>query len=270
MQRTFLLGMGAQKAATTWLHHYICSSGRSAVRPSVDKELNIFNNQRRGYPDLDTKKSIFRGLGGRHFKTWKFQKFPASYFKWLDENVEAGLIFPDISPAYCMLNADHISYIRQKFNEMGFDFKIVFVMRDPVDRCISAFNMHYGRANVNMSLYGIDKKNFGFEENFVRYFCSHGCSIFSDYISTYENIKKSGSIDSSLIIGYRDIFKPNGFNNLNDFLSLEPRFSAVHEIIYGGSDKKDPSVVVQEQCQESFRNIYDFFREELPNVYNSW
>ena len=268
MQRTFLLGMGAQKAATTWLHHYVMSSERATARPSTDKELNIFNYHR-NYIKLTPKKSTPRSLLGRHGRLRTFRKYPSKYFNWLDQNVEEGGLYSDISPEYCVLDADHIKSLEESLHKIGFKLKIVFLMREPVDRCISAFNMHYSQISKNEGNYNLDW-NYSRNENFLRYLRSVSCNTYTDYETVYNNIKSSGCLHNSFIDGYRAIFCKGRFQDLNDFLSLKPRDSERKKVVFNGSQEKIPCAYTTDLCRRNYSHIYDFVEKELPHVVKAW
>ena len=45
MQRRFILGLGAQKAGTTWLSQYIRNDPQFRVGPIVRKELHVWDRR---------------------------------------------------------------------------------------------------------------------------------------------------------------------------------------------------------------------------------
>ena len=47
----------------------------------------------------------------------------------------------DLSPSYSGLSAKRIAYIVNAFAKRGIETKAVFILRDPVERCISAAAM---------------------------------------------------------------------------------------------------------------------------------
>ena len=133
------LVIGAQRAGTTWLHRVLRQ--HPALLPPV-KELHYFDR-------LDIKRTILspkerRRVGLKRLlsldpwliKYWfrhRDDKWYASLFRGAQAR---GLIAGEITPAYATLNEKVLRRI-QRMNE---GIKLVFVMRDPVDRAWSAVN----------------------------------------------------------------------------------------------------------------------------------
>ena len=134
------LVIGAQRAGTTWLHRVLRQHPALWLPPV--KELHYFDR-------LDIKRTILspkerRRVGLKRLlsldpwliKYWfrhRDDKWYASLFRGAQAR---GLIAGEITPAYATLNEKVLRRI-QRMNE---GIKLVFVMRDPVDRAWSAVN----------------------------------------------------------------------------------------------------------------------------------
>ncbi|MCW2817148.1 MAG: hypothetical protein JWN84_4603 [Nocardioides sp.] len=151
---TFVLGVGAQKAGTTWLSRYLQNS------PEFDrgyrKEYHVFDSL-----DLESEDWMRRRLVrlardsadavGRHepgdaevlhrlamFVDLEF------YFDWFAGLVRRGdgvRATGDMTPDYAMLSAERMTSIAAGFDARGLDTVAVFLMRDPVDRIWSHIRM---------------------------------------------------------------------------------------------------------------------------------
>ncbi|MFY2824323.1 sulfotransferase domain-containing protein [Ruegeria sp. MALMAid1280] len=103
MSKVEFIGIGAQKAATTWLHHVL--SGHSAVTTGDTKELNFFTaNYDRGY-------------------IWYESCFAEG---------PAGTIKGECSPTY-FFSQD----APQRARDYNTDLKLICILRDPVERAYS-------------------------------------------------------------------------------------------------------------------------------------
>lgn len=160
--KTFLLGVGCQKGGTTWLHDYLASS------PQVDtgflKEYHQFN-----VLDLPTAKDFRDRVLSRARASLRrlergepadsgplrraaFYAEPELYYDYFVSLLarEGVRLATDITPAYAGLSAERFMQVRRSFEERGIGVKVVFLLRDPVERIWSAERMfqrlHPGQA----------------------------------------------------------------------------------------------------------------------------
>lgn len=110
------VGIGAQKAGTTWLYHQLCK------HPDIDfpagKEIHFW--------DLKCDKGI----------DWYRQLFPSV----------PGRVQGEITPAYAMLGRDRVRQVRESFP----DIRLVYLMRNPIERAWSAALMALSRAEMEL------------------------------------------------------------------------------------------------------------------------
>lgn len=165
MKKTFLLGIGAQKAGTTWLYQYLrghpeCSMGSIKEHAVLQSALSdVRPSERFGQKVTDLSKSLarFQTAAADGTQTDDAQRqilelmdniageFDLSYYKGtfdrrLMEKPGAHLT-GDITPEYCMLSADQLRRARDMIEGEGYHLKVVFLMRDPLDRIYSALRM---------------------------------------------------------------------------------------------------------------------------------
>lgn len=165
MTKTFLLGVGAQKAGTTWLYQYLrshpeCAMGLikehavlqaalSDTRPSgrfdqkVDTLVSALTQARettRTDP-LDTAAQTHLVQAMTNIAA----EFDPSYYTHGFDRLlaahDGARLTGDITPEYCMLSADQLRQARAMIEGAGYDLKVVFLMRDPLDRVYSALRM---------------------------------------------------------------------------------------------------------------------------------
>ena len=77
------------------------------------------------------------------------------YFIYFSMVLKNGGIALDITPSYAGLSAHRFNFINTKFIERGVQVKCIFIMRDPVKRCISAFNMNRNKSQDGRAHEGI-------------------------------------------------------------------------------------------------------------------
>ncbi len=157
MRKTFILGLGAQKAGTTWLHDYL--SGFAEADFGFTKEYHVLDAVhlsigRPFHADRVARAQTLLGEGRRFAANpmlWRQIAFEAdldqyyAYFHWLLAR-EGVTLTGDISPAYCGLSAEVLGEVRRAFAARGVRVVALFLMRDPVERCWSAVRMYRRRA----------------------------------------------------------------------------------------------------------------------------
>jgi hypothetical protein len=211
------LGIGAQKAGTTWLHAML-SAHEEIWLPHL-KELHYFDrrfpiNQTRTTPASTSR----RGVILRHFST-HLRRFSAAKLKerlsfrrwsdlrweyryltgeWNDEwygslFVEArGRLAGEITPAYSCLSDAAISHV----HELMPDTKLILLLRDPVDRAWSHAKMDLGRRKLGRDQSISDQK-------YKAHFDSHASRLRGDYLGAIRRWRTHFS-ESQLFLGFYD------------------------------------------------------------------
>ncbi len=134
------LVIGAQRAGTTWLHRVLRQHPRLWLPPV--KELHYFDRLDSTRTILDAKERRRVGLRGLLsldpwlFRYWFGRRSDDWYAKLFQQAQDEGLIAGEITPAYATLDED----ILRRIQRMNGKVRLVFVMRDPVERAWSAVN----------------------------------------------------------------------------------------------------------------------------------
>lgn len=148
--RVFLVGVGAQKAGTTWLYQYLGRHPDVAMSPI--KELHYFDQRFR--PDLcgmwarDFERqaaaviaSLANGEGGSalHLQALtdrvRMNADPAAYLEYFDRLATFGrAVVGEITPSYSLLPESGFAEIRSMIARTAAKPRIVFIMRDPAAR----------------------------------------------------------------------------------------------------------------------------------------
>lgn len=162
MKKTFLLGVGAQKAGTTWLYQYLrghpdCAMGQikehavlqaalSDTRPSgrFDAKANALIaalQAVKGGAALDAPAQVrLLGLIDNIAGECDLSYYMGTFARLMAANPAARLT-GDITPEYCMLSRAQLAQAREMIEGAGYDLRVVFLMRDPLDRVYSALRM---------------------------------------------------------------------------------------------------------------------------------
>ena len=149
--KTFVLGIGAQKAGTTWLYNYL--RGHPNANMGFAKEYHIFDALYLHHSDIREhflQQRINQVINNQLEPTQtdiallQFLGNTTYYFKYFSSLVSVNtekFITGDFTPSYSGLNIEAFLKIKQGLKKQGFNIKLIFLMRDPVERCISAARM---------------------------------------------------------------------------------------------------------------------------------
>ena len=132
------LVVGAQRSGTSWLYSTLKRHPELWLPPI--KEIHHFDNELKGRSWADPKR--WRRAFGTHWgmlDVWMLKYFLGDnsddwYASLFHQAQLQGRIAGEITPAYATLSKDAFARIRQ----LNRDVRIVFVMRDPVQRAWSA------------------------------------------------------------------------------------------------------------------------------------
>ena len=166
MDRTFLLGVGAMKAGTTWLHDYLAASPQ--CQPGHRKEYHVFDSldfrsEQGTEPWLlhrvveKARASLDEVAAGRPTDpTYLHQaamiadeQLYFDYFTALFSRSPDTRLTLDITPGYALLSAERLGSIRAEFERRGVRPVSVFLLRDPVERIWSQIRMQKRRRPAN-------------------------------------------------------------------------------------------------------------------------
>jgi len=145
--KTLILGVGAQRCGTTWLHDYL--SGHPQIFASPIKEMHFFDAHL-GVQDKEKWTSKFDGRlqrfarrdsvgDARELRTAleeraKMHDDPSTYLEYFSSRAGDKPFLCEITPSYGLLSAEQFKWVKDFFAPSGVTLKLVFLMRDPIDR----------------------------------------------------------------------------------------------------------------------------------------
>ncbi len=155
----FLLGAGCQKGGTSWLYDYLARS--PACAPGIAKEATIFDildvpehtwQRTRTFDDAaEDLARLARGesTDSRALHRAAMMADTAIYFDYYANLAGSpGKRFTmDLTPNYALLPVARFQQIQDEFAARGLRTRVVFLLRDPVDRIWSQVRMHLRQRN---------------------------------------------------------------------------------------------------------------------------
>lgn len=259
--KTFILGLGAQKAGTTWLYDYLSASGRIATQGikeyHVWDALHVPGMDHKRVRDEDAGRSFVKRV--RHF----LQQSPENYFTYFAYmmNQQAKSITCDITPIYAGLDRNVLELIKTGFAQRGTVTKAVFLMRDPVERCWSAARMESRNETGHTRIS---------ESEVVSRALSGLAEIRTRYDRTVGEIEAVFAPCDRHLGLYEDMFSASNLAALSAFCGV-PQTSALTERKVNVSEVAEPlSDAARRQIAAHYRDVYDFAARRFPQTLALW
>ena len=209
----FLLGVGAQKAGTSWLHDQL--SRRHDANFGFCKEYHLF--------DALTLDAFVRYRPKNpplwRWRTWRRERFfqnPNRYFDYFTRllNHPGCRLSGDITPSYACLSSETFAWIRDAFKERAIRTCPVFIMRDPIERLLSQQRMQLrkkNKLNPTDELRAFHKLADKLEQH---------PSLRSDYISTLNSLNESFAKEDICLLLFEKLFDASSHHHLYEQMSL--------------------------------------------------
>lgn len=255
---TFILGVGAQKAGTSWLHAYL------SRLPEVDlgfmKEYHVFDQKfvadktppiRQRIPNWFS--SFFpRNDQERQLQFRRDNSKYVDYFKSLVIEGTRLRITGDITPSYAALPASELARISGLLERAGFRVKVIFLMRDPVERCISG-NRMYARHKVREQP---DNPNVE-AEILAKNYMKPRFAIRTRYDLTISNLEAVFPREDIFYAFYEELFSDSAVARLCEFLDLPFREANYSEVVNGAKVKSEIPRPLRMEIRTYYQQVYD-------------
>ena len=260
-EKTFVLGMGAQKAATSWLRTFLHQQERANFGFCKEyhvwdfRDIELFAHHQVAWAD------VFRS------KTRCFQRLmrhsPWLYFRYFQYCLRDSEMTGDITPTYCGLSHQVLRKIRGEFQKKDIRVKAIFIARDPVDRCLSAFQMEC-RDHPQTG-----EDQHALNQRFRERIHSAGYQIRTQYQETLKNMSRAFEPEAYLVGFYEHLSSGGLSQQLCDFLGLEPD-AHMRETVINSSPKITLSEEVLAECRATYEATYAYFYERFPETRAIW
>jgi len=145
----FVLGVGAQKAGTTWLYHYLRELEGADFGFAKEYHLHdcISLPSMQWYRDL-LARQVCRELSGQAslssaISQLAFMGDPQLYYAYFTSLYMSGArLSGDITPAYALLAPEVLAACDASFARLGIRVIVVYLMRDPLMRLVSSLRQY--------------------------------------------------------------------------------------------------------------------------------
>jgi hypothetical protein len=259
----FILGVGAQKAGTSWLHKQLTKS--PLVNMGFTKEYHVWDAV---FCELATE---FRadpkiGEGADHVLRRMMQSDQGFYERYFSQLVDRTTRWTgDITPSYSMLGAKDFGEIKRRLEDAGFTVKVVFLMRDPVERNWSALRMHQ-RVRSEEGIYISGRQ---LNEMFEDFFRTPGAVARTRYDATISALREAFPFEDLYVGFYESLFSEASIRNISTFLNLDLSHADKEEKV-NASKVVALDEELYESCREFYADVYSFCAREYPETERLW
>ena len=269
---TFLLGTGAQKAGTSWVHDHLAGSPQCA--PGYRKEYHVLDaldlpseQWKRDNIAMRARRDARRAVAGESVDATSLHRaamlydtdFYVDHLVALLSRDPAYRLVMDMTPDYAMLSTDRLSWVRSRLAERGVRTVTVFLMRDPVERVWSHLRMEKTRRPERLS---------ADSEVYVRErYADPIYAARNRYDRTLAALDQAFEADEVHVDFFERLFTPDAVRAIEDHVGVEPRRPQVDRLVNASPKAIDelPAATVELVAQH-FAEVYVDVARRFPDV----
>lgn len=169
----------------------------------------------------------------------------------------------DISPGYMTLSADQLRVTRDRLRSKGFDVKVVFLMRDPVERLWSGARMR--KRNYDAGYIGLS------DTEAVRAIIDDpGVTARTRYDKTLKTLDSVFKPHEVFVALYEEMFTPREIERLSDFLGV-PTDLSMRETKFNVTEREGtlgPDLIAD--IRKAYAPVYALCHARFPQTKHLW
>jgi len=277
-QKTFILGVGCQKGGTTWLFRQLKRT------PKVDmgfcKEYHIFDGlyckditnikeqREKQHAQLDHN-STLTPEELQLSQLISFYKDTNNYFNYFDHLVQSTPkteIVGDITPSYSGLPKEAFVHIKEQLQSRGFKIKVVFLMRDPIERIWSQVRMGRRRRlkeNSNCIF------NISEEESVSKLYLSSNCQLRTRYENIIDNLESVFAPEEIFYGIFEEFFTEESMLSLQNFFEFSLKNPKIEKKVNTTKRSETLSLETEKNIAQFYKKTYKVCDEKF-NINKLW
>lgn len=278
---TFVLGVGAQKSGTTWLFNYLNHFEQADFGDLKEyhiwdgihvPEFNEFDMRKKALTTRQFARMVKRRVLSRPQDRLvirrTLQRNTERYFDYFAALLHRpGIeITGDITPSYSGLPRTTLAHIKDGFAARGITTKVVFLMRDPVERSLSAIRMY---RRMGQSKQGV---NIALEDGaaLLDYLASPQSQLRVHYHETLARVFDCFDAEQVYTGFYENMFDPAEVTRLSQFLGLPTQMAFVNQKFNQTARDSRLSAQSQAQAEQLLGDVYAYCFQEFPETVTLW
>ncbi len=266
-QGVFVLGVGAQKAGTSWLYWYL-SQAQNADCGKV-KEYHVWDPLYLDELTAQPKPGMKPGTKKRIHLRQSMRADPGLYFDYFAEILgqEDISVTADITPAYAPLPREAFERIQKGFARRDIEVRVLFLMRDPLERCWSQARMNFYKKRHP----AIDfETTTEASDVLMAQYKDRRFSMRTHYEKTIETLETVFERKSIFYGFYEELFQAPRLAEVSDFLGIETRPELVSEQVNPGHQYKALTEDEKRVVVQHYREVYAFCALRWPHLRDIW
>lgn len=275
MTKTFFLGLGGQKCGSSWIQAYLARQdgsdfGRLGEYQAWEHSIGgVFARYRAPAPSMLGKlrsraKTAFGAPEPARHLRWRLQQNESAYFDYFAKLVAARGIARtgDITPSYAGLPAATMDRMRLGFDSRGIAVKVLFSMRDPVDRLRSHLRMEMDKGRLPHS-----PEN---EAPLRAFYASPEAEARSRYDQTLTALESVFAPSDRFVTTFETLFTASCITDLSRFagVPVDPQagMRAVNSRARGAALSDDLTA----EIAQHYAPVYEAVARRLPHIIEVW
>jgi hypothetical protein len=260
MKRTFVLGMGAQKTGSSWLHRYIKSYFKANL--GFAKEYHIWDILYTGFNEKErVNRESITSYDSIECMRYGMQHIDGFYEAYFSSILNKGFeITGDITPSYSTLSAADLRTVRERLLRITPDLKVIFVMRDPFERCWSAARM-FERDDPEVT----DSTQFLQESYHTPPFEAR-----TRYEIICENIRSVFAPEEIYFGIYETMFEKAELTRLSQFLDIPVNTSLIKKRVNTTKKTRELPVDLKNRILDFYSSTYAYCNAHFPQTKHLW
>ena len=277
--KVFVLGVGAQKCGTTWLDTQLSAS--KFFTNGGRKEFHVFTKLRE--PHTFIQEPVWKQLRrpvwsikylfspNRLARPKEMRRSPELYFDHFNNLYRQSLSIShvgDITPAYSTLPEETLAFIRDGMISRGFEVKVIFLMRDPVERVWSQLRMKLKNA-------GLTSQNE--YRQLKKFYKTIQCRERTYYHKTVKRLDAIFPAENIFYGFYETFFQISEIQRLEFFLNSPPLNVDFNNIVHASPKSHQFSLEMNDLLREIYffyGDTYSFVRsrfgESVPSTWKDY
>ena len=284
-QKLFVLCIGAQKSGTSWLHQLLSRSRDTdmgflkeykslrKIKLSIREELARRARDRKKFGLLGFESSMpsfkqFLQLNNRDKQVLMSidNCYYYDYFDFLVSGVSGAFVTGDFSPHYCELTKKCLSSVRQRLVKRGFRVKIIYLMRDPVERVSSQIRM-IRRDGTKQEICACSSE----VEAISKFYKSAKVACHTRYEYPLDAIQNAFPREDVLIEFFERLFSYVSYNRIQSFLGISLPIPCFFERVNATFKAEFISTSLKSRVAYEYAQTYSIVHKNFgENIFELW